>query len=60
MRDAEVADVLSKQSIPFPIIKLEEEKNEDEESKYLFGTRLLFVKEYDEDLLMVRENRSYG
>lgn len=70
LRDAEVAEVLAKQSIPFPVIKLESEemKNENNdveqeeigESKYLFGTRLLFVKEYDEDMLVVRENRSYG
>ena len=57
--DTRVMDDLKDYSLPFPFVKI---CNDDEQGGgwWVFGTKLVLVREYDDDLLMVREYKSHG
>ena len=52
-----VAD-LQEYSIPFPVRKIA--RHPEEGAWYVFGTKLLQIREYDDDLLSVKEYMSHS
>jgi len=57
--DSRVIQDLSEVSLPFPMTKIAKD-TEQGGSWYIFGTKCLLVREYDDDFLMVREFGSYS
>ena len=57
--DSRIVADLQEASVPFPIRKLRENANTEEGGAwYIFGTRLVLIREYDEDTLMLKEYKS--
>ena len=63
--DARVVEDMKHVALPFPMKKLcdDDEVGEDGEpvgAWYVFGTKLIYVSELDDDVLQVREYKSHG
>ena len=57
--DSRIVADLQEASLPFPLRKLAENPNKDEGGAwYIFGTRMVLIREYDDDRLMLKEYRS--
>lgn len=59
MVDARIIEDLNDISLPFPMQKFCPDK-ENDGAWYVFGTKAVLVREYDEDVLMLREYKSYS
>lgn len=57
--DSRVVQEMSSLSMPFPLVKIKDDAQE-EGAWYVFGSKLILIKEYDEDLLMLREYKSHS
>ena len=57
--DSRLISDLAEVSIPFPMRKICESE-EQGGAWYVFGTKCILIREYDQDLLMVREYKSHG
>jgi hypothetical protein len=50
---------MSEISLPFPLLKVRED-TKSEGAWYVFGTKLVLISEYDDDLLKLREYQSHS
>ena len=57
--DSRIVNDLQEISLPFPLRKIAV-NSEGGGAWYVFGTKLLLIREYDEDLLMIREYKSHS
>jgi len=57
--DARIVENLQETSLPFPLRKLAINNDQEEGGAwYIFGTRLVLIREYDEDVLQLQEYKS--
>ena len=57
--DSRIVENLQEASIPFPIRKMMKNRDEEEGGAwYIFGTRLVLIREYDDETLMLKEYKS--